>query len=66
MYGTQQQYRRRGRVEPEPKYIDMSFHSLQFDVPNVANLGTYTLICQLPPMQNNQPSYIATYYISEP
>lgn len=44
----------------------VGFDTLFFNVPLEANYGTYTLVCQLPPMQLvNQPSYISTYAIQE-
>jgi hypothetical protein len=43
------------------------FQTLTFNIPTESDWGTYTLVCQLPPMQDvNQPSYIATYLIQEP
>jgi hypothetical protein len=46
--------------------VGEGFQTLTFNVPVESDWGTYTLLCQLPPMQNNQPSYISTYLIQEP
>jgi hypothetical protein len=41
------------------------FATLFFNVPLEQSFGTYTLLCQLPPMEANVPSYISTYAIQE-
>jgi hypothetical protein len=47
--------------------VGEGFQTLTFNVPTESDWGTYTLVCQLPPMQDvNQPSYISTYLIQEP
>ena len=43
------------------------FQTLNFTPIGEATWGAYTLLCQLPAMQDiNQPSYISTYFIREP
>ena len=43
------------------------FQSLNFGPIGESTWGAYTLVCQLPAMQDvNQPSYISTYFIREP
>jgi hypothetical protein len=45
----------------------VGFATLVFNVPVEQDFGSYSLVCQLPPMQLvNQPSYISTYFIQEP
>jgi hypothetical protein len=46
--------------------VGEGFQTLTFNVPAESDWGAYTLLCQLPPMQNNLPSYISTYFIQEP
>lgn len=47
--------------------VGEGFQTLTFNIPTESDWGTYTLVCQLPPMQDvNQPSYISTYLIQEP
>ena len=46
--------------------VGQGFQTLWFNVPVESNWGTYSLVCQLPPMQANVPSYLSTYLIQEP
>jgi len=46
--------------------VGEGFQILSFNVPVESDWGTYSLVCQLPPMQANVPSYLSTYLIQEP
>ncbi len=42
------------------------FQTLSFDAIEASDWGAYSLVCALPGMTDNVPSYLATYRISEP
>lgn len=42
------------------------FHTLTFNGITATNWGAYSVVCALPPMVANVPSYLATYRINEP
>lgn len=46
--------------------VGEGFQALAFNIPAESNWGTYSIVCQLPPMQANVPSYLSTYLIQEP